>query len=159
MEQFFLSLITGFSYLGVFLASAITSATVFLPVPGYVIIPFAVTALDPLLVGIAAGIGSAIGEMTGYGIGLGGSRLVSKKKEFAAWFARLEKLFARHNGMLIIFIFSSLPLPFDALGLFCGAIKYDAKKFLIAGAAGKTVRYIALAYAAAAGIRLIDGLF
>ncbi|MBI4014908.1 MAG: VTT domain-containing protein [Candidatus Aenigmarchaeota archaeon] len=159
MEQFLLSLVTGFGYIGVFLASAISSATIFLPVPGYLVIPFAVTVLDPLFVGIAAGIGSALGEMTGYGVGFGSGRLAARKKEFAAWFARLEKLFARHNGMLIIFVFSSLPLPFDALGLFCGAIKYDAKKFFIAGAAGKTVRYVTLSYAAAMGIHIIDGLF
>lgn len=158
MEQFLLSLVTGFGYLGVFIASVISSATIFLPVPGYIVIPFAVTVLDPLLVGIAAGIGSALGEMTGYGIGLGGGALAARKKEFTAWFARLEKLFARHNGMLIIFVFSSLPLPFDVLGLFCGAIKYDAKKFFIAGAAGKTVRYVTLAYAAATGMGIFDGM-
>ncbi|MBS3054759.1 MAG: VTT domain-containing protein [Candidatus Aenigmarchaeota archaeon] len=159
MEGLALALLEQFGYLGLFLVSAISSATIFLPLPGYLVIPIAATTLNPFLVGVVAGAGSAVGEMTSYGIGLGGRKLSGKaKKDLNAWFERLKNWFARYNGVAIIFAFSALPLPFDVMGLFCGAIKYDARKFFIATLSGKVMRYLILAYATVLGIDAVAGL-
>ena len=159
MEELALSLLHQFGYIGLFVISSVSSATIFLPLPGYLIIPVAATTLNPFLVGIVAGAGSAAGEMTSYLLGLGGRKLSGKaKKDADAWFERLKELFSKYNGFAIIFAFSALPLPFDAMGLFCGAIKYDAKKFFLATLSGKIIRYLALAYAVVFGIDAITGL-
>ena len=65
----------------------------------------------------------------------------------------LEKLFQRWGGGFIIFFFGAIPIiPFDVLGLFCGAVKYDIKKFYIASVLGKIVRYSIVAFAGSMGV-------
>ena len=51
-------------YVGAFFISLVSSASVILPTPGFVSIFEMGKYLDPLLLGIIAGIGSTIGEMT-----------------------------------------------------------------------------------------------
>jgi membrane protein YqaA with SNARE-associated domain len=99
--------------------------------------------LNPFLVAMMAALGSAIGELTGYAVGMGGSRLIKKDKTFR----KMNIWFNKHLGFLIIFIFAATPLPDDVVGLFCGAVKYDIKKFFLATLAGKFILSLALAYA------------
>ncbi|HLD85636.1 MAG TPA: DedA family protein, partial [archaeon] len=63
VAEFLIALIQTFGYLGVFLAMLIVNASVFLPLPGFVIIVAAAAFLNPLLVGVAAALGGAIGEL------------------------------------------------------------------------------------------------
>src|SRR2546428_6424779 len=86
---FFLkSLIVEFSYLSyviIFVIRMVSSATLFLPVPFFALLIFAAElGFNPLILGISAGIGSAIGELTGYLVGVGSKRLVEteQKKQF-----------------------------------------------------------------------------
>ena len=81
--NFFVSLVDSYGYIGVFLASLIGNATIILPLPTLFVIFVAGSILSPFWVGIAGGIGAAIGEMTAYLLGLGiakGSAAVRKKK-------------------------------------------------------------------------------
>ena len=55
-----------YGYLGAFLISLITSATIILPVPGIVLIAALGAVYNPVLIGLVAGTGSALGEITGY---------------------------------------------------------------------------------------------
>jgi len=139
-------------YPGIFFISLVSSATVFLPLPGFAIV-FAMGAyLNPLLVGIAAGVGSGIGELTGYLAGFAGHDAVGRTRLFRAHREGIEK-----HGPLAIFALAFLPNPvFDVAGVAAGAIKMPVWKFLAATIAGKTLRYILLAYAggAAAGFLL-----
>ncbi|MCB0107342.1 MAG: hypothetical protein KDE53_15585 [Caldilineaceae bacterium] len=52
-------------YLGAFLISLVASATIILPAPGIVVIMAMGAALNPFVLGIVAGLGSAFGELTG----------------------------------------------------------------------------------------------
>ena|SRR3989338_2768909 len=159
--SFLIGLVVSFGYLGVFLASLIGSASIFLPLPSFLIVTAAGTTLNPILVGIAAGLGSAIGELVGYLIGLGllyGKKRISRKKE-NKYSKLVKKWFRRKRGMAIIFIFALTPLPDDIVGIVCGAIKYDVKKFFVATLAGKIILHIALAYAGLYGIEIIKLLF
>jgi len=71
-----------YGYLGVFIVSIISSATVILPVPGvFVLLPVVVT-LNPVLVALAASTGGIIGEITGYVAGYGGQAMVNKGKYY-----------------------------------------------------------------------------
>lgn len=161
-----IALINTFGYLGVFLTSLISNATVIFPIPGFFVIPVASTVLNPFLVAVVGGLGAAIGELVGYGIGAGGRRLYqkrkpgllerlnpfAKKKGISAWSDKLTKLFHRYTGFLIIIIFSATPLPHDVMGLFCGAIRYDVKKFFLATFIGRTLLFLGLAFGASIGI-------
>ncbi len=65
-----------YSYIGVFLITLISSATILFPAPGWAVVIGLSTTLDPVLLGIAAGLGSGIGEITGYLLGAGSRNLV-----------------------------------------------------------------------------------
>jgi hypothetical protein len=53
-------------YLGVFIGSLISSATVLLPVPGVLVLFPLVASLNLVLVALAGSTGGIIGEITGY---------------------------------------------------------------------------------------------
>jgi len=130
-------------YFGVFLISLVSSATVFVPLPGFAVV-FAMGAfLNPLLVGIAAGVGSGIGEITGYLVGFAGHDAAMGTKLFRRHKREIEKY-----GPLAIFALAFVPNPaFDVAGIAAGAIKMPIWKFALATIAGKTLRFILLAYA------------
>jgi len=65
-----------FGYTGIFVFSLLSYATVILPLPGVAVV-FAMGAVfNPLWVGIAAGAGAALGEFTGYVVGLSGEMVL-----------------------------------------------------------------------------------
>ncbi len=159
--EFLLSLVHTFGYAGVFLASLIGSASVILPVPSFAFVFVAGSLLNPMAVGILAGIGAAIGELTGYGIGFGIRHGIRKNKGVmkSKWFRFAEK-FSKKSGMFFfILIFAATPLPDDVIGIICGSIKYDAKKFFAAVVIGKIMLSLALAYAGFYGIGWVAQYF
>lgn len=152
-------------YPGAFIIGFLSSFTLFLPTPAFAIV-FAMAAggLNPVALGIAAGLGSAVGELIGFGLGYGSRQLFIKKhkrhiKRHKAQLARIEALFQKYKGWLVIFVFAAAPLPFDIVGLFCGSIGYPLKKFMIPTMAGKIVKYLAIALAGAYGIQWLASLF
>lgn len=161
VEQFFLGLLTTYGYLGIFAASLITSATIILPMPFFILIPASVKFLNPLGVGIAAGLGASIGEMTSYLLGLGGNKiaLLKKKKTFGKIIGHAEEWYEKHGGFFATFVFAVLPLPFDIVGILCGIMRYDIKKFFIATLLGKLLKYIFFAYASFYGINFLLSFF
>ena len=145
MEEFLTSLVSNFGYLGVFFLGVITSATLFIPTPAFIIVFFLAGTMNPVLLGFFAGLGAAVGEMSGYLIGLAGEKVLLKK--YDKRIKQIEKSFEKHSSKLIIFIFSATPLPFDAVGLFCGAVRYPIKAFFLFTLLGKLVKYWAIAFA------------
>lgn len=67
-------------YLGAFLASVVSNATIFLPVPGGLITVGLGAILSPFLVALAAGARAGTGEMSGYVLGHAGGELLSKTR-------------------------------------------------------------------------------
>jgi membrane protein YqaA with SNARE-associated domain len=130
-------------YAGVFVVSLLSSATIFVPLPGFALV-FAMGAfLNPVLVGTVAGIGSGIGELSGYLAGVAGHHAVSRTRIF-----RQHRLGLRKYGPLAIFALAFAPNPaFDVAGIAAGAIRMPVWQFLLAASAGKTARYILVAYA------------
>ena len=58
-----------FGYFGVFLVSLISALTVIIPIP-YTLLLYALgSTLDPVLLALSSGLGSALGEVSGYGLG------------------------------------------------------------------------------------------
>ncbi len=158
--SFLVGLVVTLGYLGIFLASLIGSATIFLPVPSFLIVTAAGTTMNPLAVGVVAGLGSAIGELVGYGIGRGivyGKGKVTKKQHKYA--KTVARWFSEKKGPVIIFLFALTPLPDDIVGIVCGTIKYDLRKFFFATLAGKVILHVALAYAGLYGLEILKTVF
>jgi membrane protein YqaA with SNARE-associated domain len=131
-------------YLGIFLLMFISSATILLPVPGLLAVPIAGIFLNPLRVGIAAGIGSALGELSGYFAGCGGRLAIEKNK---TGIYKTVKRWMKGNGFITIFIFAAIPNPFfDVAGLAAGTLDYPVWEFLVACLLGKILKCIVLAY-------------
>ncbi|MBI4896486.1 MAG: VTT domain-containing protein [Candidatus Aenigmarchaeota archaeon] len=158
LSHFLISLATTFGYVGIFLASLIGSATIFLPVPSFIIVFSAGALLNPIAVGIIAGLGSAIGELTGYGIGYGihYSSTSTIKKEWKGLFEKSKHWFETHGGFLIIFLFAATPLPDDIIGIIAGMMHYDIKRYFIATLLGKIILLTAIANAGAYGSNFFD---
>jgi membrane protein YqaA with SNARE-associated domain len=131
--------------------------------PLFVLIFFAGGLLNPFLVGVIAGIGSAIGELVAYAVGFGGRRVIDRKKVklkkrgLGQWLRRGEAWMHKRGGFFVIFIFALTPLPDDVIGIICGSIKYDIKRFFIACALGKIILSLGLAYAGYYGLGWVLG--
>lgn len=142
-------------YVGAFIISLLGSATILVPVPALLGV-FALGGLmgSPLLVGIAAGAGSALGEITGYTLGATSRNLL--KGNPGRRFAWLEG-WMKHRGGWVIFLFAATPNPlFDAVGAIAGASRYPLWRFLGISWAGKTVKGLIVAYAGALGWSFIQ---
>jgi len=77
--EFFNVLIKTYSYFGIFLVSLVGSASIFFPLPSTFVVFASALFLNPFLLGLVGGLGAAIGEFTGYGLGVGGRKLIKKK--------------------------------------------------------------------------------
>ena len=152
LAKLFLTL-NAYGYLGIFLISLIGSATIFLPLPSAIFVFAAGAFLNPFLVGLLAGLGSAIGEFTGYALGLGGRKII--KKKWKKEIKKIEGLFQNYGGFLIILIFAATPLPDDITGIVAGILRYPIKKYFIASLIGKIVLNLVLAYAGFYGTKWI----
>jgi uncharacterized membrane protein YdjX (TVP38/TMEM64 family) len=147
-----------FALPALFIVSVISSATLFLPVPGLAITTLVGSLISPPAVGIVAGIGQTLGEMTGYMAGYSGQGLVDRTKVYE----RIEGWMSRNEfaGELVVFILALIPNPlFDAAGMAAGMLRFPAWKFLLAAGIGKVIKNIAFAYGGALGIGWLAKLF
>lgn len=133
-------LVRAYGYLGIFVAMAVTSSSILLPIPGYLTVIFASPFLNPYLVAVAAGSGAAVGELTGYLLGLGGRRIIGGRDELET----AKHIYSQY-GAWTIFLFAATPLPFDIIGIICGALAVDLKLFFLMTLAGKITLYMMLA--------------
>ena len=132
----------GWGYFGVFIISLLSAATIFFPAPGWAIVIAMGGVLDPLYVGLVAGIGAGIGETTGYLVGHGARDAAGnfkKLKNYKEWIIKYD--------VLGIFILALIPNPFfDLAGLAAGALNIKWWRFVIACIVGRAIRYVVLAY-------------
>jgi membrane protein YqaA with SNARE-associated domain len=142
-------------YLGVFVGSLVSSATVVLPVPGVLVLFPLVANLNPILVALAGSTGGIIGEITGYMAGYGGQGIANKGKMYERVEGWMKKW-----GVWTIFVFAFAPfLLFDVAGVVAGALRYPLWKFLLVGWVGKSLKYIGLVYAMAWGWQFLLHFF
>ena len=138
---------------GLFIASLIANATLLLPLPIDLVIPFfanveffGLGVLSPMLVALVVALGAAIGEMSGYLIGLLGVKSIEKmKREEIRQIVEKEKEINRY-GSIVVFIAALTPIPFDLIGIASGLMKFDVGRFFLACFLGKLARYALLAY-------------
>jgi len=146
-------ILTRYGYPGIFLLSVLASATIVLPAPGLLFVfgAGALPALSPLWVGVAAGLGATVGELSGYLAGFSGRAVIEDR----AMYDRLEG-WMRKYGPLVIASLGFLPFPiFDLAGIAAGALKMPVQRFLFWCAMGKIPKMLVVAYAGAYSVEWI----
>ncbi|NHJ86432.1 MAG: VTT domain-containing protein [Asgard group archaeon] len=138
-------------FIGIFIISIFANFTVIFPVPyTFVLVTVAVdtsiTALDIFIMGLFAGGGAAIGEVSAYMLGKASKNVIKDGMEKQVSQAR--KWIDKGYAALIIFIFAATPLPDDAILLFIGLLGYALWKTIVSCFLGKIVLTTATGYAA-----------
>ena len=163
----------GYGYAGVFFAGILCGLTI-IPAPTLLLVFTFGHILNPLYVGLVAGFGAAIGGVTVYLTGAGvqtiWSRLKNKEQAFQhrlglgsdmtkpvqsqfwskgeAFYNRLVKWVGGKGGSWLIFITSAMIIsPFYFASLAAGSLRIGLLKFFLISWAGKTVRYLIIAFA------------
>jgi membrane protein YqaA with SNARE-associated domain len=139
----YLEQVQSLGYFGAFIIALVSNASVLLPAPGWAIIIAMGRVLDPIPLALAAGIGSGLGELSGYLLGYGGSNAVDMKKmkEFGK-----QKKWLKKYDMAGIFFLAAIPNPlFDLAGIAAGALKMPIWRFLLPCMLGKIVKTLILA--------------
>jgi membrane protein YqaA with SNARE-associated domain len=134
-----------YGYPAVFLASLFSSATLIFPAPGIAFILATGSSLDPVAVGVVAGLGAAIGELTGYLAGFSGQVVVRDRPLY-----RRMSVLMRKAGVPILFALALVPNPiFDVGGIMAGVLRIPAWAFILVTWAGKSIRFALLVAAVA----------
>jgi membrane protein YqaA with SNARE-associated domain len=130
-----------YGYPGLFVISLIGNATVVLPAPSFAVVFTVGGVLNPIVIGIVAGLGAALGEMTGYLAGIGGRSMVETRPLYDRLCGWMDK-----GGVLAIFLLALIPNPaIDVGGMIAGTKRMPVLHFLLAGWAGKAIRFTLLA--------------
>lgn len=149
LETLFRFLISEYSYIGLFLVQVISSASILVPVPGYIAVFVAGAKLNPLGIALSSGLGSAVGELSGYLIGLEGMKLIQRRstrlQEHMDEFESVKRILTRYGAGVILF-FAATPLPFDLAGILFGTFGYDRNIFFVLTFVGKTIKYLLVAF-------------
>ncbi|MBS3052606.1 MAG: VTT domain-containing protein [Candidatus Aenigmarchaeota archaeon] len=144
--QYGFLLVNDWGYIGLFILVLISSASLFFfPLPTNAIIITAASILDPGLVALTAGTAASIGDTVSYFVGLGGKEIIEKKYEKEL--NKVRKFFEKKKFFIWILILSAGPFPIDIVGLFCGMIKYDFRKYFLAMSTGKFIKMTVIAFA------------
>jgi membrane protein YqaA with SNARE-associated domain len=134
-----------YGYGVLFVLTLLSSATVLLPSPALAAALQASKTLDPLTVGLVSGLAAGIGEITGYLAGKSGTEVTHLREGRLG--RRIERYVARW-GMLTVFILAAIPLPLiDLAGIAAGALGLPFWQFEVACIAGKTTRFLLIAFA------------
>jgi membrane protein YqaA with SNARE-associated domain len=152
MEQFALQ----FGYLGVFIISFVGSVSVIFPIPYTIVIYILGSFLDPIFVAVSGGLGSALGEFSGYTLGYYGRTIISEERQRKMDY--MLKVFNRY-GPAAIFLFALTPLPDDLLFIPLGVMRFPFWKAFIPSLLGKTLMTFILAYSGQQSIQIIRTLF
>ncbi|MEM2276554.1 MAG: VTT domain-containing protein, partial [Thermoproteota archaeon] len=131
-----------YGYLGIFILSFTGAVSIVFPIPYTIVIYFLGRFLDPHLIALSGGLGSAAGEFVGYVLGYSGRMLISEERRRKMDY--MVKIFDRY-GVIAIFLFALTPLPDDLLIIPLGVMHYNPVKFLIPCVIGKTLMCFILA--------------
>ncbi len=142
-------------YLGAFIINGLSSATIILPAPGGVVIAIMAQDFNPFLIGIAAGLGGAIGGSTAYFAGA----INTGKGRQSRLFRRFERLMRRFGGG-IIFTFALIPvLPGDLASLIAGSVRYPLRKYFLYNGVASVIKMTVIAYIGADALARLENIF
>jgi membrane protein YqaA with SNARE-associated domain len=108
----------------------------------------------PIMVGLVAGPAEAIGELTGYAAGYGGSAVLRDRPFYPRVYRWMQR-----RGFITLFLLSCFPNPFvDVAGVAAGAVRMPVATFMLAVLPAKVLKNIYLAAGGWAGGELIRHL-
>jgi uncharacterized membrane protein YdjX (TVP38/TMEM64 family) len=142
-------------YPGIFLIALMANATIFLPAPGLAIIYAMGAVFNPLGVGLAAGAGGALGELSGYLAGFSGQGMVERMDVYE----RIKPWVDKYGGWAIL-VLSAIPNPFfDAAGIAAGIARMPLHTFLIFTWIGQLIKMLIFALAGNYSVELYTEYF
>ncbi len=145
------SALTFVGYPGVFLLSVLGSGALILPLPAVASVCGMSVVLTPFIVGIVAGAGETIGELTGYAVGYG-SQEVFKGSRYRRLY-RKARGWMKERGTIVLLVVSIVPNPiFDVIGIAAGATRFPIRRFIATVAIGKTIKGVLIAHACYYGL-------
>ncbi|MFH1236427.1 MAG: VTT domain-containing protein [Parcubacteria group bacterium] len=133
--------------LGMFVFALAANATILLNIPySAAAVLLAGLGLNPFLIALTAGVGAVVGELLGYLIGFGGSKLFAKSQAPRLNAVRQFLEGRKRATPLIIFTLAALPIPDDILIVPLGMVRYPFWKMVVPMTLGKIVQnaYFAL---------------
>jgi len=141
----------GLGYPGIFLIVMIAYATILVPVPAAAIVFTMGGVFNPIGVGLAAGCGAVIGEVSGYLAGYGGQAVIENWKMYE----KMSTLVNKYGGPAIL-VLSAIPNPFfDLVGVAAGALKIPVHKFMLWCWPGQIIKMMIFAYTGSSSLNLI----
>ncbi|MHB1415294.1 MAG: VTT domain-containing protein [Chloroflexota bacterium] len=147
--------LANYGYLGVAAIMFVSNATVLLPMPGLATVTAAGALWNPLLVGLAAGIGGAGGELIGYLAGFGAHDMLDARR--SRFFERVKDEVGKH-GFFAILVLAAVPNPFfDVVGLAAGSVAYSPWRFYVAVALGNVIKCSLVALVGSTALTWISG--
>ncbi len=145
-------------YLGAFLVTLLANATVFLPVPGVMVVFAMGGVFHPFVTALFAGLGAAFGELSGYLLGFSGQGIIEQSPRYLRIYNWMKG--HPHLADLGILIFAAIPNPFfDLAGIAAGALKIPIWRFLLFCALGSILKMLAFAYAGYLGATWLYELY
>jgi len=147
-----------YGYAGIFLLSIAANATIIIPLPGVAFTTAMGAIFNPFGVAVAAGLGAAIGELSGYLAGFSGQGVAERTGQYnrlTTWMKAHQNL---AYGVILLLAFFPNPL-FDLAGMAAGALKLPLWKFLVACGIGKILKMLIFAYAGYYSVSWLIGLF
>ena len=144
-----------FGYPGIFVIALLANATILLPAPGVAVIYAMGAIFNPFGVGLAAGTGGAIGELSGYLAGFSGQAVVERMDIYD----RIKPWVNKYGGWAIL-VLSAIPNPFfDVAGIAAGMAKMPIQTFLVFTWIGQLIKMTLFALAGKYSIQLISNFF
>lgn len=144
-----------FGYPGIFIIALLANATILLPAPGVAVIYAMGAIFNPFGVGLAAGTGGAIGELSGYLAGFSGQAVIERTDIYD----RIKPWVNKYGGWAIL-VLSAIPNPFfDVAGIAAGMAKMPLRTFLFFIWIGQLIKMTLFALAGKYSIQLISNFF
>jgi membrane protein DedA with SNARE-associated domain len=141
-----------YGYPGIFLVSILANATIIVPLPGILLTSAMGAVFNPFWVAVAAGLGAALGELSGYLAGFSGQAVIENTKRYERMTNWMKKY-----GDITILVLAFIPNPvFDVAGMIAGALKMKPAKFLFYCAVGKILKMMVFAYTGASLFNLFQ---
>jgi len=142
------SMLLGFGYQGLFLASFLASTILPFGSEG-ILIYLVQNKFNILALVLVASVGNFLGACTSYYIGFKGRTIVEKYLKFnPEELDKAEKIFAKYGSFVLLFTW--LPFLGDAITVAGGLLRLNFRIFSVLVFAGKFLRYLVVAYLTAA---------
>ena len=145
--------LSAYGYPGIFIISILANATILLPAPGVAVVFAMGSVFNPFFVGVVAGTGAAIGEISAYMAGFSGQGVIENIKLYdrvTSWM--------QHYGAFTILLLAAIPNPFfDLAGMAAGALKMPVRKFVFWCVIGKIIKMLIFAYTGAYSLNWLSG--